>query len=225
MTLCLLTWNELAGCQQDVPRIPRDQFEEVFAIDGGSTDGTVEYLQSQGVDVYRQDQPGYNAAYLSAFRRCTTDALVLFHPKGTIDPDETLKFRQFFEQGYDLVVASRVMRGGSTEEDLGIFRPRKWFVMALAITARVLWKREGNMIWDVLHGCRGMRKDAYFAIEPLEGLTIDSEMVLRSYRKRLKRIEFPVHEKPRFYGETHFKAWPAGRRHLMYLFQELRRTA
>ena len=66
--------------------MPLDQFEEVFAIDGGSTDGTCEYLTSLGIAVYRQDAPGYNAAYLSAFRRCSTDALLMFHPKGSIDP-------------------------------------------------------------------------------------------------------------------------------------------
>jgi len=45
------------------------------------------------------------------------------------------------------------------------------------------------------------------------------------YRKRLKRIEFPVHEKPRSYGETHFRALPSGSRILRYLVQELGRPA
>lgn len=226
LTLCLLTWNEITGCQRDVPRLERECFDEVYAIDGGSTDGTVEYLQSQGVSVYQQDTPGYNNAYFSAFRRCATDALILFHPKGTIDPDATLEFRRYLEDGYDLVVASRVIAGSRNEEDDRVFKPRKWFVMGLAVTARVLWKREGSMIWDVLHGCRAMRKDAFFAIEPMRDcLSIDIEMVVRSYRKRLKRIEFPVHEQARSYGETHFKALPSGLRVLQYLAQELKRPA
>jgi glycosyltransferase involved in cell wall biosynthesis len=226
LTLCLLTWNEIAGCQKDVPRLDVSGFEEVYAIDGGSTDGTVEYLQGQGVPVYRQDKPGYNNAYLSAFGRCSTDALVLFHPKGTVDPQTILQFRTYLEAGYDLVIASRMIRGGMNEEDIRILKPRKWFVMTVAATAGVLWRREGNMIWDVVHGCRAMRKDAFFAIEPLpDRLSIDLEMVVRSYRKRLKRIEFPVHEQPRSYGETHFKALPTGLRVLQYLSQELGRPA
>ena len=100
LSLCLLTWNEVRGCRHDVPLIKREHFDEIYAIDGGSTDGTVEYLQSQGISVYRQDKPGYNNAYLSAFRRCSTDALVLFHPKGSVDPEEILKFRQYLEDGY-----------------------------------------------------------------------------------------------------------------------------
>jgi glycosyltransferase involved in cell wall biosynthesis len=226
LTLCLLTWNELVGCRHDVPRIERDRFEELYAIDGGSTDGTVEYLGSQGIPVYQQDKPGYNNAYLSAFRRCGTDALIMYHPKGSVDPQATLEFRRFLEDGYDLVVASRNMAGAANEEDSRVFKPRKWFVTGLALTARVLWKREGNTIWDVLHGCRAMTKDAFFAIEPLEDcLSIDIEMVVRAYRKRLKRIEFPVREKPRLHGETHFKAFPTGLLVLRYLMQELGRKA
>jgi glycosyltransferase involved in cell wall biosynthesis len=226
LSLCLLTWNEVKGCQHDVPLISREHFDEIYAIDGGSTDGTVEYLQSQGIPVYRQDKPGYNNAYLSAFRRCSTDALIMYHPKGTVDPQVTLEFRRFLEDGYDLVIASRNIAGAANEEDIRIFKPRKWFVTGLALTAGVLWKREGSMIWDVLHGCRAMRKDAFFAIEPLQDcLSIDIEMVIRAYRKRLRRIEFPVHEKPRLHGETHFKAFPTGLLVLRYLVQELGRKA
>ncbi|MHC5019740.1 MAG: glycosyltransferase, partial [Planctomycetota bacterium] len=86
LSLCLLTWNELAGCTMDLPRLPLDAFEEVFAVDGGSDDGTVEFLEAAGVAVHQQDAPGYNAAYHSAFRHCTGDALIVYHPKGTIDP-------------------------------------------------------------------------------------------------------------------------------------------
>lgn len=226
LTLCLLTWNEIEGCRHDVPRLDRSSFEEIYAIDGGSTDGTAEYLESQGITVYRQDEPGYNNAYLSAFRRCGTDALVFFHPKGTIDPAVTRQFREYLEGGYDLVVASRLITGSRNEEDDRIFKPRKWFVMALAVLAQALWRREGPMIWDVLHGCRAMRKDAFFAIEPLRDcLSIDIEMVVRSYRKGFRRIEFPVRERARFYGATHFKAFPSGLRVLQYLAHELRRPA
>lgn len=224
LTLCLLTWNELAGCQLDVPYLPLDQFDEVFAIDGGSTDGTVEYLESRGIPVFTQDIRGYNGAYLCAFRRCSTDALVMYHPKGSIDPAEVLKFRPLFEQGHDLIVGSRLIKGATNEEDDRILKPRKWFVVALGLVASGLWNRRGRTIWDVLHGFRGMRRDAFFAISPLEkGLSIDLEMVVRSYRKGLRSIEFPVSEKPRPSGETHFKALPTGKKLLKYLMFELAR--
>ena len=36
VALCLLTWNELEGCKPDVPRLPLDGFDEVYAVDGGA---------------------------------------------------------------------------------------------------------------------------------------------------------------------------------------------
>jgi glycosyltransferase involved in cell wall biosynthesis len=211
LTLCLLTWNEIDGCNHDVPRLPLYDFDEVFAIDGGSTDGTIEYLAGRGIRVFQQETKGYNGAYLSAFGRCSTDALVMYHPKGSIDPAVVLSFRRYFEQGYDLVVASRLMTGAANEEDSKLWRPRKWFVQVLGLTAALLWKRDRGMIWDVLHGCRGMRRDAFFLIEPLpKGVSIDLEMVVRAYRFKLRRIEFPVVEGPRLHGKTRFKTWPTG---------------
>jgi len=226
LTLCLLTLNELEGCRHDVPNIPFDAFEEVFAIDGGSTDGTIEYLGERGIPTFRQQLKGYNGAYIDAFTRCTTDALVMYHPKGSIDPAVLLKFRGYFEQGHDLVVASRLVAGAVNEEDSKLLRPRKWFVRFLGLVTALLWKRDNGMIADVLHGCRGMRREAFFSIDPLRtGVTIDLEMVVRAYRLGLRRIEFAVVEAPRLVGETRFKAWPTGRAMLRYLWSEIGRTA
>jgi len=227
LSLCLLTWNEIDGCRIDVPGLPLDAFEEVFAIDGGSTDGTIEYLTERGIRVIQQETRTYNGAYLSAFKHCTTDALVLFHPKGSVDPNVALKFRPYFEQGFDHVIASRIVPGAVNEEDSKLFRPRKWFVRGMAMLAALLWKRSGEkLIWDVLHGCRGMKREAFFRIEPLpQGVTADLEMVARGYRFGMKQVEFPVEEKPRPSGTTHFKAWPTGKALLKYVWRELGRAA
>ena len=226
VSLCLLTWKEIAGCRHDVPQLPLDEFDEVYAVDGGSQDGTVEYLQSSGIRVIQQPKRGYNQAYLCAFAHCTSDALVLFHPKGSVDPREVLKFRPFFEQGYGLIIASRMVQGARNEEDDRLLRPRKWFVLALGLLASLVWRRKGPIIWDVLHGFRGMRHNCFYAIDPLDhGVSIDMEMVVRSYRKGFRAIEFPVVEKPRLEGTTHFKALRTGRQLLSYLFAEYKRDA
>lgn len=221
VSLCLLTRNELGGCKHDIPLIDRSSFDELYAVDGRSTDGTREYLESQGISVYVQPRPSINAAVGYAFETCQTDALVLYHPKGTIDPGYLREFGGRFEQGYDLVVASRVIKGARNEEDSHLIRPRKWFVLLLGATASVLFRREGNIIWDVLHGVRGMTCAAFrsFAIAPA-GATIDLEMTTESYLRRIKRVEFPVVEGHRLVGETHFKALPTGWQLLRYLLRK-----
>ena len=226
VSLVLIVWNELRGCQIDVPRMAIDAFDEVFAVDGGSTDGTVAYLESAGIPVHRQPKPGLNAAYVHANDMATGDAVVAFFPKGTLPTEDLHQFRPLFEKGYDLVVASRQIKGSVNEEDLHFWRPRKLAVWSLSALVALIWRREGAWVRDVLHGFKGWRRSAFEKMNVLDhGLSIDLEMVVRSYKLGLPRIEFATQELGRGYGTTHFKIWPTGKRLLAYLWYELRRTS
>lgn len=209
----------------DVPKLPRDAFDEIYAVDGGSTDGTVEYLQSQGIVVHRQPKRGLNAAYVHANDVSNCDAVVVFFPKTTTPTEDLRKFRPLFEQGNELIIASRQIAGAINEEDAGLWRPRKWAVRGLALLAAVVWRREGYWVRDVLHGFKGWKRSAFPRMKILDyGLSIDIEMVVRAYKLRIKRAEFPTTETARNYGETHFKIWPTGKRLLGYLWYEIRRN-
>lgn len=224
VALCLVTWNEIAGCRHDIPLIDRKQFDQIFCIDGGSTDGTVEYLTEQGISVYRQTAKGLNQACKDGAAHCECDAFVFFHPKGSVPVEDAYRFREFFEEGYDLVIASRMLKGSRNEEDGKLLKPRKWFVLALSRLAAVLFKREGNYIKDVLHGFRGMRKDKFEEMNISDrSPSVDIEMVCRSYKLRMRRVEFPTKEEERIAGTTHFKAIPTGKKLLTYIFWEIGR--
>jgi len=224
VSLCLIVWNELEGCKLDVPKLPRDVFDEIYAVDGGSTDGTIKYLQSQGIPVYAQPKHGLNAAYVHANDMSNCDAVVVFPPKATTPTGDLLKFRPLFEQGYKLIVASRQVKGSVNEEDAGHWRPRKWAVWGLAVFAAIAWRREGYWVRDVLHGFKGWSRDAFMRMKVLDyGLSIDIEMVVRAYKFRIKRTEFPSTEVSRHYGDTHFKIWPTGKKLVKYLWFESHR--
>src|SRR4051812_13421576 len=105
ISLCLLVWNELEGCKIDVPQIPINEFEEIYAVDGGSTDGTVDYLRANGIIVYPQITRGLNAAYWHGINCSTCESVVFFFPKGTVPVGDLTKFRPLLETGVDLVVA------------------------------------------------------------------------------------------------------------------------
>lgn len=225
ISLCLVVWNELTGCKIDVPNLPLSYFDEVYAVDGGSSDGTVEYLNSQNIIVHRQPKKGLNAAYVHANDVSKCDAIVVFFPKATTPTEDLKKFRSIFEQSYDLIIASRQIDGSTNEEDSNLLRPRKWAVKGLAILASLLWQKEGNRIIDVLHGYKGWKKDAFTKMNILDhGLSIDIEMVARSYKLGMRRIEFPTSESTRKCGDTHFKVWPTGKKLLAYLWFEWRRN-
>lgn len=224
VALCLITWNEIEGCKHDVPLIDNNQFEQIFCLDGGSKDGTSEYLETQCITVYQQKEKGLNSACKEAVNYCLCDAIIFYHPKGTIPVTDIYKFREFFDSGYDLVIASRMMTHSVNEEDSHFLKPRKWFVLALSTLASLLFRREGNMIWDVLHGFRGMIVVSFQKLDISNfSPSIDIEMVCRSYKFRLKRIEFPTKEVSRIAGETHFKAFATGKKLLKYIWREIKR--
>jgi len=224
ISLCLIVWNELQGCKTDVPHLPRTHFDEIFAIDGGSTDGTVEYLESQGIAVHRQRKRELNGAYVHANAIANGDAVVVFFPKGTLRISDLLQFRPLLEKGSELVIASRQLSGSVNEDDTQFWRPRKWAVLGLAATASLIWRREGAWVRDILHGVKGWRRSAFDRMKVLDtGLSIDLEMVVRAYKLRIPRMEFPTMEVSRAYGGTHFKFWPTGKKLLRYIWFELRR--
>ncbi len=224
ISLCLLIRNELEGCKIDAPNLPRGAFEEVFAVDGGSTDGGADYLLSLGIPVYQQTHPGLNAAYWEGINIARGDAVVFFFPKGTLPCADLLAFRPLLEEGCQLVVASRSIAGAVNEEDTHWWRPRKWLVGALGRLAALVWRREGYRVRDVLHGVRAYTVTGFRAMNPADhGLSIDLEGVVGSYRLRLRRAEFPTTETARRFGGTHFKILPTGWQLLRCLWRELGR--
>ena len=56
-TLVIITKNEINSCKEVVPKINRDLFDHIYAVDGNSTDGTKEYLIKNNIDVLTQDIP------------------------------------------------------------------------------------------------------------------------------------------------------------------------
>ena len=51
ITLLLPTLNEVVGFKSIFPKINTSLFDEILVMDGGSTDGTIEYAESQSLKV------------------------------------------------------------------------------------------------------------------------------------------------------------------------------
>ena len=81
----LLVLDEIEGLKVTVPRIPRHRFHRVFAIDGGSSDGSVEYLREQGIRVLGQSRRGRGEAFRLGVASSEADGFVFFSPDGNED--------------------------------------------------------------------------------------------------------------------------------------------
>lgn len=222
ISLCLIVKNEIDGCKHDLPLIPKNEFDEIFAIDGGSTDGTINFLLDNDVKVYNQKNKGLNNAYLEANERAINENVVVFFPKKSLNPKISLEFKKYFENNNDLIIASRMLKNSQNEEDIKIVKYRKWSSLILSNLVSFIWRKDGNKIKDILHGVKGWKKSAFKKMQISNyGLTIDLEMVLQSYKLNLNRVEFPVKEVAVTGRKTNFPFWSTGIKLFSFLILEI----
>jgi glycosyltransferase involved in cell wall biosynthesis len=117
VTLLALTLNEIDGVRAIMPRVPRDVFHQILVLDGGSTDGTAQWARDEGYQVYVQRRPGIRFAYLEALPLIEGEAIVSFSPDGNCDPAVLPRLIDKLQEGYDLVIGSRYLRGVGSEDD------------------------------------------------------------------------------------------------------------
>src|SRR6266705_2576235 len=205
VALCLLTYNERPCLEQIFPLIPAPSlesgFDQLVAVDGGSTDGTVEYYRDHGVPVIGQSRRGRGDAFLLAFERIEADAYIFFSPDGNEDAQDLPKFKPLLESGADLVIASRMMRGAVNEEDIHFLKPRKWANNGLNSLANLCFRKRGPFVTDSINGYRAMTRRAAQELQ-LDALdyTIEYQMTIRALKSRMAIVEFPSREGQRVAG-------------------------
>lgn len=222
LTLVILTKNEIEGVRAVIPKLPRYAVDEILAVDGGSTDGTREYLVSQGIRVLSQSSPGRGEACRMGVEAADGDAVILFSPDGNEDPSDILKFRPLLEDGNDVVIASRMMKGAHNEEDVSIIRLRKWANLVFGFLANIFFNRSRYYVTDTINGYRAITRRAFSDLRiDATGFTIEYQMSMRAMKKRLRIAEFPTHEGQRIGGESGSKSLPTGIRFIRCFWHEL----
>jgi len=205
VTLALLTLNEIDGVKAIVPRIPKTAVFEIFCVDGGSTDGTVEWLAGKGIRVVRQKNRSRADAVRLALVEAKGDAIIYFSPDGNEVPEDIPKLVEEAEKGYDLVIASRFAKGGRSE-DAG-------FVHSIGNKALTFFANLffGIHVTDAINGFRLIRKSVLSEIgydaKRHEG---DMEMTLRVAKKGYKIAEIPTIEPRRIGGKAKIKTFTDG---------------
>ena len=223
VALCLLTYNEVDCVRRIIPDLDTSTFDEVFAVDGGSTDGTLDVYKQAGIRVIPQTSRGRGEAFRLAEGSTTADAIVYYSPDGNEDSGDFQKFREYLEKGYDIVIASRMMKGSFNEEDVSWWRPRKWVNKLFNLAANLLWNQSGVYVTDSINGFRAIRRGLVNQLkQDAVGYTIEYQNTIRALKKGLRIAEFETHEGQRIAGSTKAHSFETGIKFLQCLFREVR---
>jgi glycosyltransferase involved in cell wall biosynthesis len=219
-TLVLLTLNEIDGLQQLWSQIPVDEFKTVLAVDGGSTDGTREFLTERGVPILDQSIPGRGVAFRVAAEASRDERIVYYSPDGNEDPADIERLDDLIKDGNDLAIASRFAEG-SVNEETDTFRPRARVNQTLTWMANQLFNH-GPFVTDTINGFRAMRRRAFLDMDTsVKRFPIEYQISIRAMRRRWRIAELPTVEGQRAGGESKAISWPVGKDHLKVLLTEL----
>lgn len=218
-TLVLLTYNEIEGIKTLFDKIPFSRVDECFVIDGGSTDGTIEFFRTKETPVVFQDRRGRGDAFRIGIREAKGENIVFFSPDGNEDPADIMRLFNLLESGSDMAIASRFMAGARNEEDDLTFPWRAWANRCFSFMANSIWR---GRITDTINGFRGIKKEAFLRMNPTtHAFTIEYQLSIRAMKLKMPVAEIASYEGDRIGGVSKAKSIPVGIMFVKFLIKEL----
>lgn len=208
VTLIVATLNEITGMKEVMPRVKKDWVDQIIIMDGGSTDGTIEYARSQGYFVYVQKQKGFRFAYREVWPYVTGDVVITFSPDGNSVAEDIPLLIAKMKEGYDMVIGSRYLGAAKSDDDDAVTGFGNWLFTK---TVNVLHKANYTDCMVIFRAYRTalpyeldlFNDNAYEPMENFFKTRISWEPLLsvRAAKAKMKVTEIPSDEPPRVGGE------------------------
>lgn len=205
VTLLAPTLNEIEAVQVVLPKIKKEWVDEIIVVDGGSTDGTIEYCQNNGYFVYKQEGRGYGQGMKDGATIAQGDIVIEFPPDGNSPPEKIPDLIKKINEGHDFVVASRYLKGAkSYDDDFLTSKGNRIFTFLVNFLFRANYT-------DVLIGFRAYRRESFNKLNmTAAGLDWSVQMPIQFAKERFNVVEIPVDEPKRIGGQRKMSPFKTG---------------
>ena len=227
-TLLVLTLNEVDGMKIIMPQIKKEWCDQIIIVDGGSTDGTIEWALENNYALHVQKQKGIRFAYFEVLPMIEGDLVITFSPDGNSPPYAIPALLDKIKEGFDLVIGSRYLPPAKSYDDDFMTAFGNWlFTRTVNLLhgghysdAMVILRAfKTSLIYDL-----DLHKEASYKLpENLFKTIISWEplMSVRAAKCNMKVGEIPVDEPERIGGERKLKILKWGAAYYFQFWWEL----
>lgn len=214
-TLLIPTLNEIEAIQVIMPKIDRSWVTQILVVDGGSTDGTLDYFKKHGYEVHSQSKRGFGEGMRQGMMQARGEIIIEFTPDGNSLPEAIPVLLQKMAEGYDCVVASRYLGSAkSLDDDWLTGFGNKMFTTISNILFRANFT-------DILVGYKAYRKSIGQNLGlDAQGLSWPCQTSLRFEWMGYRVTEIPADEPPRIGGERKMRPFKTGREIVRIILRE-----
>ena len=197
-TLVLYTMNEIEGVKGIFEKIPINLFDQFIVMDNHSNDGTVEFLKERNIEIIQQKNSGRTNALIEAIEHASGDIIVNLSSDGNENPEDIPKILEKFDEGYEMVTASRFLPESKVDVEDDKLRIRVFGNKMCAMLVNLCW---GTNVTDTTNALRGFTKTCYKRAKlNTFGYTENFQLTIRCGKLKIKTTEIPTQELPRIGG-------------------------
>ena len=203
-----MTLNEVIGMKAIMPQIDRSWCDQIIIVDGGSTDGTIQWAIENGYEVHVQKQKGIRYGYFEVMPMVKGDVILTFSPDGNSLVSAIPLLIKEMKNGFDMVIGSRYLPGAGSQDDDIVTAFGNWLFTK---TVNILFKANYTDVMVILRAYRSslvndldlLNEGAYLIPEKMFGTKISWEplMSVRAAKMGMRIGEIPAAEPPRIGGE------------------------